>query len=462
MVTFWRAYRTAVGKTTILGSSLATGPSDSQSQRFTRGWTLQELVAPLTVHFYDCDWRYRGSKESLSAMLSQISGIDEDVLLHQRPLRSICVAKKMFWASSRRTTRVEDIAYSLLGIFGVNMPLLYGEEERAFRRLQEEIIKSSSDLSILAWTHPTGQHSEESSSQLHCGVLAESPASFAEASSIHGLPDMTPVGEVMVTNRGIRLHIPIKFLWDTDAVKFYYVLPLYCKSVNGETLNLGIRLRKIGDEMYLRNDPHRLTKYSNIKSTMSGRFRYLALEAPYVPSAESASTQYFTEKALLHSRRHILRLDYRNDITTSDYWGSAYDHTDRSIFSTYEQPREWVALKFTIWSIKSITLLLYVVGWTSESEKELEWWFVESTSFARQITDVQKIFEVWDYDVGAARFVMEEHGIPKSSRVEVRVPDTNFTNIFWVEPERTVDCTRCAWPFWTFRVHRELRSDTAR
>ena len=301
-------------------------------------------------------------------MLSQISRIDEDVLLHRRPLRSICVAQKMSWQSSRRTTRSEDIAYSLLGIFEVNMPLLYGEDNRAFRRLQEEIIKSSSDLSILAWIHPLGQHNVEANSELHCGVLAESPASFAEASSIHGSPDMSPLEECVVTNRGIRLHCPIKFLWDSNAVKFYYVLPLYCKSTDGQ--NLGIRLRKIGNEMYLRNDPHRLTKYRNINSTMAGRFRYLALEAPYVPNAESTSKQYFTEKSLAHIRRHVLRLDYRSDITTSDYWGCAYDHTDRSFFSTYEQPKEWVALKFTIWSIKSITLLLYVAGWTSESEKE--------------------------------------------------------------------------------------------
>jgi hypothetical protein len=57
----------------------------------------------------------------------------------------------MSWASNRQTTRVEDIAYSLLGIFDINMPMLYREGEKAFIRLQEEIIKKSNDLSIFAW-----------------------------------------------------------------------------------------------------------------------------------------------------------------------------------------------------------------------------------------------------------------------------------------------------------------------
>jgi hypothetical protein len=117
---------------------------------FTRGWTLQELVAPEVVEFYAADWTLFGTKASLSPDLAEISGIDVRVLDGAEP--SICnVAERMSWAAFRSTTRPEDQAYSLLGIFGVHMPLLYGEGKRAFQRLQEEILKLTEDYTILAW-----------------------------------------------------------------------------------------------------------------------------------------------------------------------------------------------------------------------------------------------------------------------------------------------------------------------
>ncbi|KAI1258967.1 heterokaryon incompatibility protein-domain-containing protein [Xylariaceae sp. FL1019] len=135
------------------------------SRWFRRGWTLQELVAPLHVRFYDRSWKNIGSRETLAEQLARITGIDKDFLSRseggprgfgQTPisaiLTSFSVATRMVWASKRETTRLEDTAYCLLGIFGVNMPLLYGEGEKAFRRLQEEIIRNSTDTSILAYT----------------------------------------------------------------------------------------------------------------------------------------------------------------------------------------------------------------------------------------------------------------------------------------------------------------------
>jgi len=90
----------------------------------------------------------------LSEELQSITGINPLVLNHGKSLTSITVAEKMSWAASRETTRIEDTAYCLLGIFNVNIPLLYGEEEKAFRRLQEEIIRTTPDRSIFAWRLP--------------------------------------------------------------------------------------------------------------------------------------------------------------------------------------------------------------------------------------------------------------------------------------------------------------------
>jgi hypothetical protein len=117
-----------------------------KSQWFTRGWTLQELLAPSSIVFFDKDWIDIGTKVSLEEIISEITGIDDFT-----NFETACVAQKMSWAGKRETTRIEDKAYCLLGLFDVNMPPLYGEGEKAFARLQLEILKTSDDESIFAW-----------------------------------------------------------------------------------------------------------------------------------------------------------------------------------------------------------------------------------------------------------------------------------------------------------------------
>lgn len=122
----------------------------SNSQWFRRGWTLQELIAPSNVIFVSRNWEEIGSKSSFAPSIERITGIDRGVLLTNYQ-EEISVAKRMSWATGRQTTRGEDRAYSLLGLFGVYMPTIYGEGENAFIRLQIEIMKSSNDQSIFAW-----------------------------------------------------------------------------------------------------------------------------------------------------------------------------------------------------------------------------------------------------------------------------------------------------------------------
>ncbi len=122
------------------------------SRCFRRGWTLQELIAPTDLQFFDRDWNEIGSRESLKGSIEGVTGIPELVLMNDS-LRKHCVAEIMSWAAGRHTTRIEDRAYSLLGLFGVNMPLIYGEGENAFLRLQLEIIKSTTDQSLHGGRH---------------------------------------------------------------------------------------------------------------------------------------------------------------------------------------------------------------------------------------------------------------------------------------------------------------------
>lgn len=147
------------------------------SKWFARGWTLQELIAPSDVVFCDHSWREIGTRESLSDDIVAITGIDAGLLRMERKLGEFSVAQRMSWAAARRTTRVEDEAYCLMGLFDVNMPLLYGEGQKAFKRLQLEIMRQCYDPSILAWA------SSDSYAVIE-GVLAQSPSMFESCGGI--------------------------------------------------------------------------------------------------------------------------------------------------------------------------------------------------------------------------------------------------------------------------------------
>jgi hypothetical protein len=156
-----------------------------QSKWFTRGWTLQELLAPEDLIFLDRNWEVIGSRKIISRSLSEITGIPGGILsLGWRCFHlwghTPSVAQRMSWASKRQTSRVEGLAYCLLGIFNVNMPLLYGEGEKAFIRLQQEIIKHSEDESIFAWSIPKERFIRSSSVSL----FAPSPGCFKISSGV--------------------------------------------------------------------------------------------------------------------------------------------------------------------------------------------------------------------------------------------------------------------------------------
>ncbi|KAI6001730.1 heterokaryon incompatibility protein-domain-containing protein, partial [Pisolithus marmoratus] len=125
--------------------------SNGWPEWFTRGWTLQELIAPKQVEFFNKDWVLIGNKQRLAPTLEDITSIPRNVLMDGLAGKRLSVAQIMSWAARRVTTREEDRAYSLMGLFDVKMPMLYGEGKNAFRRLQLEIIKETGDHSIFAW-----------------------------------------------------------------------------------------------------------------------------------------------------------------------------------------------------------------------------------------------------------------------------------------------------------------------
>ena len=152
----FRWYRNAA-KCYVYLADVSMGSQDDidqalqKSRWFTRGWTLQELIAPASVEFFSSDGKRLGDKKSLEQQLFRITGVALTALRGD-PLDSFSVEQRMAWAEKRTTKKEEDKAYSLLGIFHVFMPLIYGEgTEHAYYRLNEEIkkrAKSSADRNL--------------------------------------------------------------------------------------------------------------------------------------------------------------------------------------------------------------------------------------------------------------------------------------------------------------------------
>ncbi|KIY01856.1 uncharacterized protein Z520_01994 [Fonsecaea multimorphosa CBS 102226] len=191
-----------------------------KSRWFTRGWTLQELLMPQVVVFLSSDWQEIGTKSSLREVISKITRIPLHFL--QGGVDSANIAEKMSWASKRKTKRVEDEAYCLMGLFGVHMPLLYGEGKNAFIRLQEEIMRVSDDHSIFAWKGIS-----------HGDPLAKSPAAFKSSGGIKNMHQPTPLTTgITVSSQGIHSKLPVS-KWATHG-RFHHTL-LPCK-MGGEPI----------------------------------------------------------------------------------------------------------------------------------------------------------------------------------------------------------------------------------
>ena len=207
---------------------------------FTRGWTLQELLAPPHVLFYDRDWRPIGTKYELRRILSTRTGIDEEILKGE-PLSTRSIAQRMSWAAQRVTKRVEDEAYCLLGIFDVNMPMLYGEGEKAFLRLQEEIIKRSDDHSIFAWPIR---------GRFQPGLLADRPAAFLNCQAITTVTPRAAHPPYSITNRGLFIKLTaIPYSTDTYLARLDCADGLLLGDKGPEPdVHLGIFLRRLDED----------------------------------------------------------------------------------------------------------------------------------------------------------------------------------------------------------------------
>ncbi|KAK3319270.1 heterokaryon incompatibility protein-domain-containing protein [Apodospora peruviana] len=226
-----------------------------------RGWTLQELIAPANVLFFDVAWTLRGSKLELGQQIREITGIDILILDEPDLLYTVPTAKRMSWAANRKTTRVEDIAYCLLGIFDVNMPMIYGEGQKAFVRLQEEILKRTTDLSIFAW-----QARQEVAEKVpkYRGLLATSPDEFSICRNIIANEDQFRFDdEIILSNKGVKITTGLSYV---GQGRFSMDLDCYLVDLEGRQTRAAIYLVKVFHS-YVRKSPSLLCNFESSRST---------------------------------------------------------------------------------------------------------------------------------------------------------------------------------------------------
>ncbi|KAL1894883.1 hypothetical protein Sste5346_005570 [Sporothrix stenoceras] len=243
-----------------------------QFRWYRRGWTLQELVASRHIEFYGAGWESLGTKTDHLLLIAKATGIDAATLAAgddlEAHLARISVARRMHWLAYRETTRPEDMAYCMLGIFGISMPVLYGEGDGAFLRLQEEILKTVDDQSLFAWKEDDSldyYRPDYGDSFRRWGLLARSAADFRVAASVARFRDTRAQRPaIQTTNRGVQTTLLMceDRSYDSGDV-FLAVLDCHVGHIPG--VYAGIRLKRMtSTDEYVRIDTPQLFSFCAI------------------------------------------------------------------------------------------------------------------------------------------------------------------------------------------------------
>lgn len=332
----------------------------------TRGWTLQELLAPKDVEFFDEAWKSRGAKMNYINVVSDCTGIPKEVLQGEADMATYSVARRMSWASKRQTTRIEDQAYSLLGIFDVNMPMIYGEGPKAFRRLQEEIMKRNNDLTILAWDDLRDRKKQA------LGLLAESPACFALTSEVDPFSD--DIASFTVTNKGLAISgIPLRSAVYSDGIDKGNNVELYCVhlGVGGRESadSGGLYLRKIGPGYFYRNGSTPLAgfgrHYIDQVSIFTDITEFCIIIDPPARFTQPASFRFLA----LHVPQHdLFNLQYQFPDMLWDVTDRAFLKPGPYSFSRYSMV---IAMVFSSPTLSGCDNIVVLCEWVDEASRPL-------------------------------------------------------------------------------------------
>jgi len=271
------------------------------------------------------------------------------------------VACRMSWASRRSTTRIEDTAYCLLGIFDVNMSLIYGEQEKAFSRLQEGIIQATGDLTIFAWTN-TDEGCPD-----YTGFFADCPRRFDACSEMQTTLEDSIYRDLKITTRGVQLEASLVHLF-LPEITHQPTLDVFCKQGLD---SVGVYLRKIGGGRYARWKPgllsffryipirgmawipHASANYGDL-TTASASMKYLATNLPVemllLPMNLLDTFPFHPSNPVLGNRHSVLRMPLEMEdslpmelVRHTAYPRSHWDRHDGVFFCSNRISTSWCA-----------------------------------------------------------------------------------------------------------------------
>ncbi|KAH3950765.1 hypothetical protein HBI56_205850 [Parastagonospora nodorum] len=418
------------------------------------------------MHFFDSGWCNFGTKRSLVDSLSAITRINSSLLQGRTPLSGFSVAQRFSWAASRQTSRTEDIAYCLFGIFELNLPLLYGEGKNAFRRLQEEIIRTILDLSIFAWqVLPLDQDDNPMSKAdfdhvfvprtgdvVLSGIFAESPAEFYPCVDYVSFPEDV-LGEVSNSSKGIKIHSRLLLCAKLGFQEWDYVLPLRCKSHNRW---LGIHLRQVGYQVYLRAEPRLLLQYydrafsTGELSTIQPQERHLLLRIPNA-SGYQDDRLVQSRKILSRVRSDVLHIRSPAQLSIIEPWPLAnFDHQDRMFsFRNNSRHRFACAKIFGIVPHPDVTRRGTVAfsGWICavhmQNNNTSFGIFASTLSNDRKINQVLDLLSKADYHTEQIMTLLDTCGIPMVSSAICPILGTPYVAEVTARSSETRDPSVC-------------------
>lgn len=370
---------------------------------FERGWTLQELIAPKSMVFFNKSWQNIGTKDSRLDELSKITSVSAQVLSHETPLSSVCLAQRLSWAAKRETTRVEDKAYCLLGILDINMPPLYGEGEKAFYRLQEEVVKSTSDLSILAWSPASPQGMD------CCGFFAQSPDDFQACSAMELLPDASlDTDEIVISGKGLVVTTPEYIVVSKkkqSAVQHQYALKLPCKKPGLKGDFYTVTMRKIGPNVFVRTKWAGTDSFKPVPVRFGENERKTFVLLTKIPWAGSplqsivSSTRYTQVDIKITGwppKTRMVEMPLR-----------AWDVQDKAFFGTSTSLQNWGAISFN-------ERLFFVCIWSQARVQEGVKWVFEGFLVDRNSEGMDHVWrdlflygETFGFRAGSVRTMLE-------------------------------------------------------
>jgi hypothetical protein len=327
------------------------------------------------------------------------------------------------------------------------MPLLYGEEEKAFQRLQEEIIKTTPDLSILAWEWPPPQQRHDPDSRIYCGVLAENPSYFAWCRGTQ-LFIRPPRKEFTVSNNRITIAsviITIPTFLGSDTRD--YILPIHFDNSARDRSRpkLGIALRKVGDGQFLRGCPHKLYDLRAISSSFESPYTHQLLIKP--PSAQSSSplsimpSNQITEEHLSRLRPRSIRITLGPNLHfQSVFPPSRFDPKDGLFFVSdqFDDQSDWSTLSLSAqpdlskWNLSSppIHFVLYTASWGSPSAPQCS--IIPWLPFAQRVNDMQSRISRRDHSTDEV-VRLWKHNIPCTRLAVADIYDTSLIAVVSLE-----------------------------